>query len=180
MISERQLIKDCQKGVKASQYELVTRYSAMLMTVCRRYTRDGNMAKDVLQETWIRIFKNIDKYKTTGSFEGWMRRIAVNAALRYIERSHFTKEIYPDEPVEQNQKEPEIYSRFGVDAIIAEIQKLPDGYRAVLNLHLIEGYSHKEIGALLEISEATSRSQFSRGRRLLQIRLKDLPKKASA
>lgn len=92
MISEKQLIKDCQHGKKSSQYELVRRYSGMLMTVSRRYVSDQASAKDVLQESFIRIFTYIDKFKHTGSFEGWMRRITVRCALQWIGKSHFKKE----------------------------------------------------------------------------------------
>ncbi len=180
LISEAQLIKNCLNGEKASQFELVSRYSPMLMTVCRRYARDEEMAKDVLQETLIKIFKNLKSYQDTGSFEAWMRKIAVHAALRWLEKAHFRKEYMPGEFLIPETKDAAIFSQLGVEAIIQQIQTLPDGYRTVLNLKLIEDFSHSEIAEILNISESTSRSQYARSRKLLQERLNDLPKKASA
>jgi len=93
LISEKQLIKDCQNGKKSSQYELVKRYSKMLMVVCKRYVVDESIAKDVLQETLIRIFKSIGKYQATGSFEAWMRKIAVRSSLQWLEKNKSRREM---------------------------------------------------------------------------------------
>lgn len=171
MISEKQLIKSCQEGIKQSQYLLVKRYSAMLMTVCRRYARDDAMAKDVLQESFIRIFKYIGDYKPTGSFEAWMRRIAVRSALQWIEKGYFKREASTEELPDERLSEPDVYHYLGTEVILQKIQELPEGYRTIFNLNIIEGYSHKEIAALLNITENTSRSQLVRARRLLQQKL---------
>lgn len=179
MLSEKQLITNCQKGDKKSQYELVRRYSPMLMTVCRRYTRDDAMAKDVLQECLIRIFRHIDKFQLDKPFGNWARKIAVRSSLQWIQKNYFKKE----NAVEAFEKEPEllpsVYSYLGTEEILKAIQDLPVGYRTVFNLNVIEGYSHKEIGELLGISEATSRSQLIRARRTLQKKLNDSQKRAA-
>ena len=143
----------------------------MLLTVCRRYARDEAMAKDVLQETLIRIFQHIGKYEATGSFEGWMRRIAVRRSLQWLEKSSFRHELQPVEMPGKDFIEPEVYSRLGVEEIMSLLKELPDGFRAVFNLNVVEGYSHKEVAELLNITESTSRSQLTRARKLLQEKL---------
>jgi RNA polymerase sigma-70 factor (ECF subfamily) len=148
----------------------------MLMTVCRRYARDEAMAKDVLQETLIRIFQNIGKYEHTGSFEGWMRRIAVRRSLQWLEKSSFQHELQPVAMPDEKLIEPTIYSQLGAEEIMALLKELPDGFRAVFNLNIIEGYTHKEIAELLGITESTSRSQLTRARKLLQEKLIQLKK----
>ena len=152
----------------------------MLLTVCRRYARDEAMAYDLVQETLILIFKNMDKYQPTGSFEGWMRRIAINCSLQWIGKSYFKNESSTAEFIETEFQQPVIFSQLGEEEIIKHIQVLPDGYRAVLNLYIIEGMSHKEIAEVLNISINTSRSQLMRARKKLIEKLNDFPKKASA
>lgn len=174
LLTEKQLIKNCQRGVKSSQYELVKRYSQMLMTVCRRYAPDESISKDLLQETLIRIFRNIDKYQATGSFEGWMRKIAVNCSLQWLRKSYLEKET-PLLDFDQGQTvDPEIWSKLGTEEIIRLIQELPAGFRTVFNLNIIEGYNHREISELLGITESASRSQLTRARRLLQKKLNSI------
>ena len=168
LLDEKQIIKGCQKGHKASQYELVKRYSQMLMTVCRRYTPDESLAKDILQESLIRIFKNIDSYQHRGSFEAWMRKITVNCALHWLRKTYLERETQVAEFQTQEAIQPEIWDKLDTEDIIALIQQLPDGFRTVFNLYFIEGYSHKEIAELLQITESTSRSQLTRARSILQ------------
>lgn len=180
MLSEQTLITNCQKGDKRSQYLLFKRYSKLLLTVCRRYVRDDAMAKDVLQDTFMRIFSSIKKYKATGSFEAWMKRIAIHASLRAIEKKYYAHEFPTNDFEEKQWQEPKIYQQLRKEEIVRQIQTLPEGYRTVLNLYIIEGFPHKEIAGILNISEGTSRSQLLRARKMLQKKLKDTPKKASA
>lgn len=174
MVNEKELIQDCQKGIKSSQYLLVKQYSGMLLSVCRRYIRDEAMAKDVLQETFIRIFQNIDKYKPTGSFEAWMRQIALRRSLQWLEKSCFKNEVQPLEMPDSEEVVPEVYSNLGAEEIMNAVRELPTGFRAVFNLAIVEGYNHKEIAKLLNISESTSRSQLVRARKLLQKKIQSL------
>lgn len=179
MISEQTLIKNCQAGDVQSQRLLVKRYSGMLLTVCRRYARDEAMAYDVLQEALILIFSNLKKYKPNGSFEAWMRRIAINCALQWISKSYFKKETSTAEFLHQEWEAPAVFGQLEQEEIIKHIQNLPDGYRTVLNLYIIEGMRHKEIAELLGISINTSRSQLLRARKKLIEKMNDFPKKAS-
>ncbi|HHM20403.1 MAG TPA: sigma-70 family RNA polymerase sigma factor [Bacteroidetes bacterium] len=174
--TEKKLIRDCQKGIKKAQYVLVKRYSPMLLSVCRRYARDEAMARDVLQETLIRIFENINRYEPRGSFEAWMRRIAVRRSLQWLDKSAWQHELQPVQMPEAQPEPPEIYSQLEAEEIMALLRTLPDGFRAVFNLYVVEGYTHSQIAALLGISESTSRSQLVRARKLLQEKLLILKK----
>ncbi|MEO1262306.1 MAG: RNA polymerase sigma factor [Bacteroidota bacterium] len=176
MLTEKKLIHDCQRGEKQAQYLLVKRYSGMLLSVCRRYARDEAMAKDVLQETLIRIFQNIEKYEHTGSFEAWMRRIAVRRSLQWLEKSSFQNELQPVELPDADFVEPAIYGRLGAEEIMSLLQELPEGFRTVFNLNVVEGYAHAEIAELLNITESTSRSQLARARKILKEKLLQLKK----
>lgn len=152
----------------------------MLLTVCRRYARDEAMAKDALQETFILIFKNIEKYESKGSFEAWMRKIAINVSLKPYERKYYQNELPAHSFEDRNWAEPKILQQLEAEEVIKQIQTLPDGYRTVLNLYVFEGLSHKEISVFLQISEGTSRSQLLRARKLLKEKLIDFPKIESA
>ena len=127
MISEKQLINDCQKGIKSSQYKLVRRYSGMLMKVSRRYVSDQASAKDVVQESFILIFRYIDKFKNTGSFEGWIRKITVRCALQWIGKSHFKKETSLTNLEVNDSVDPAIFNKLGIEEIKIMVAELPIG-----------------------------------------------------
>jgi len=178
LISEKQLILACQNGDKKASCLLVERYAGVLMTICRRYARDESMAKDLLQESLIKIFSSINSYKPFGSFEGWMKKITVNCSIQWINKSHFKREIYSIE-IEEKFEGPPILDALATDDIITKIQQLPEGYRMVLNLYIVEGFSHKEIAEMLDISIGTSRSQLQRARQRLIKNLKEFPNNIS-
>ncbi len=167
-MTERELIKGCQRGKRKHQKALVESYSALLMTVCRGFFRDEATAKDVLQEAFIQIFTHIHQYKPTGSFVGWMRRITVNTALKTIRKQDVIKDSVEIEEAYGIYRTPEAVSNLETEEIIQLIQKLPTELGVVFNLYVIEGYNHKEIGDQLGIKESTSRSYLSRARQLLQ------------
>jgi len=167
MLTEIQLIKNCQQGIKSSQYELVRRYAGKLLSVARRYVPDQATAKDILQESLIRIFANIDNYQSTGSFEGWMRTITVRCALAYLRKSHQAHEVEMNPENSPPSVDPSVFNTMGMEELIGLIQQLPDGFRSVFNLREIEGNSHAEIAEILGITESTSRSQLTRAKKIL-------------
>ena len=171
MLTEEQIIKGCQRRKKDCQFELVRRYSGMLMTVCRRYAHDEAGAKDILQETFMKIFKGVDKYKPTGSFEAWMRKIAVRCALQWLQMQKIRFAPFNPDEGEAFSEEPEIFGALEMESVISEIQGLTNSLRVVFNLNVIEGYSHKEIAGMLQISESSSRVHLARARAILQQRL---------
>jgi RNA polymerase sigma-70 factor (ECF subfamily) len=168
-MTEEEIISGCRQGRAKHQRELVLRYSPMLMTVARRYTPDEAMAKDILQDAFIRVFRYFDTFeKGTGSFEGWLRRIVVTTALKRMNRAAFRHEHAAFDDLPEQGAEPDVYARLGAEALLALIRQLPEGYRQIFNLAIIEGYRHEEIGEMLGISAATSRSQLARARQRLQ------------
>ncbi len=160
-----QIINGCKQGDRRSQDLLVRQYAPLLMGVCQRYCNDREMAKDSLQETFINIFKYINGYNGTGSFEGWMRRIAVNCSYQFVNkmrRIHFFEDIDLHNKIATEI--PDIYSQLGKEELLDLIRRLPEGQYLVFNMKIIEGYSHKEIAEILNITASTSRSNLTRAR----------------
>ena len=150
---------------------MVKRYSGMLMTVCRRYVQDEATAKDVLQETLIRIFKYINKYEAHGSFEAWIRKIALRCSLDWLDKRYFKVESSVQDLPETRAFQPDVFSRLHMEEIIRLVQSLTPSLRTVFNLNVIEGYNHKEIAEMLQITESTSRANLMRARQALQQKL---------
>ncbi len=167
-MTEKELINGCIRGDRQCQKMLFERYAGVMLTVCRRYTRHQMEAEDILQDAMIKVFRNIDRFKFEGSFEGWIRRIVVNTALKNYQKSSFQKEQIGLESYQEGAMEPKAFSKLQEEELMDMIATLPDGYRVVFNLYVIEGFSHKEIGQQLNIQESTSRSQLVKARRMLQ------------
>ncbi len=168
-LTEQELIKACRKGDRQAQELLYRRYSPKLFGVCLRYASNRAEAEDFLQEGFIKIFRNLYKYKPTGSFSAWLYRLMVNVALEKIRQNQKRKnQMSLDDLVYEPEVSEDIFSGFGARTIIKMVQQLPEGYRIVFNLYVVEGYSHKEIAELLDITESTSKSQLSRAKASLR------------
>lgn len=170
---ETQLIQNCIKGEPTAQRLFYEKYSGKLYGICLRYARDNAEAQDILQESFIRIFKYLPDYQHKGSVEGWMRRIVVNVALRTIQAA-FSRYELPVEALPDSSIEADILPQLNAEELLLLIRKLPDGYRVVFNMYAIEGYSHAEVAAQLNIDESTSRSQLTKARKLLKKWLEEL------
>ena len=173
-MNQKELIAGCIRGDRQSQVELFRQYSGKLLAVCVRYTRHRMEAEDVLQDAFIKIFKNLEKFEGKGSFEGWMRRIVVNTALKNYNKSSYQKEKIGLEDYQENALDPDVLASLHEEEILKVIGQLPEGYKAVFNLYVIEGYSHREIADQLEIQESTSRSQLVKARKMLQSKIAQL------
>ncbi len=138
------------------------------MSVCLRYAKEYSEAEDILQEGFIKVYANLKSFRHEGSFEGWVRRIMVTSALKYLRKARPTQEITAAEEYRESSDLPDAIAHLGEQEIIKLISNLPDGYRAVFNLYVIEGYKHQEIANLLSIEESTSRSQLVKARKWLQ------------
>ena len=167
-MTEQELIAGCIKEDRKCQQALFRRYSGILLAVCMRYARHQMEAEDIVQDAFIKIFDNLTQFHNKGSFEGWMKRIVINTALKKANRKSFKNEQIGIEDHVDQPFNPSVYDDLEVDEIMAMIHQLPDGYRIVFNLYAIEGYSHKEIADLLGIQESTSRSQLVKARKMLQ------------
>ncbi len=176
LLTEFELIKGCVGQNATSQRLLFEQYSGKFMTVCLRYANDGMEAEDMLQDGFIRIFNNIHQFKFEGSFEGWMRRIVVNVALKYLQKKKMHFSDITDNSAQAPSLDAYAFAHLGQDEILKLINQLPEGYKIVFNLNVIEGYSHEEIGDLLKIQASTSRSQLVKARKMLQQQILDLQK----
>lgn len=174
-MDESQLINGCSRGDRLAQKELYETYSRKMMGVCLRYVNDRETARDLLQDGFVKIFTSMDSYSGAGSFEGWMRKIFVNCALEYLRKSDVLRESTDlDNTAELVQPESSVISSMSAAELMALVQELPTGFRTVFNLFAIEGYSHREISEMLNITESTSRSQFTRAKQMLQKRVNAL------
>ncbi len=176
-MDEQQLIAGCKSENRLAQRELYEKYARRMLALCMRYVNDRETARDLLQDGFVRVFMNIRSYTGTGSFEGWLRKIFVNGALEYLRKSDVLREAADlESSAEAAQSDSSVIESLSAAELMRLIQELPAGFRTVFNMFAIEGYSHKEIGAALGITESTSRSQLTRARRLLQKRIKELYK----
>lgn len=173
-MTEERIIQGCINEEKSAQQYLYETYSPKMYYVCLRYARHASEAQDMLQDGFIKVFDNIGSFKSNGSFEGWVRRIVVNTALNYCRKSSFKQEQIGIEDYQNTVVKSISVSNLGEKELLALIQKLPDGYRMVFNLYVIEGYSHKEIGEMLKVTESTSRSQLAKSRKWKQNELEKL------
>ena len=163
------LVTGCIRRQPASQKELVRRYAATLLSVIRRYARNSNDADDILQDCFVLVFKKIHTYDAArGTLPGWLRKIAVNCALMHYRNMRFSQEQAVEFPPENIDVSADIFSKMGFEEILALVNTLPDGARAVFNMAVFDDFSHDEIAAALNIPVGTSRSLLSRARRLLQ------------
>ena len=172
MLSEEEIIKGCLKGDKIAQKALYDKYSAKMFGVCLRYLKNIDEAEDALQDGFIRIYGNIDTYNFKGSFDGWIRRIIVNATINYHNynlkhRFHVDYSEIENSEIETNLTN-DVYS---AEALLSLIRSLPEGYKQIFNLYEIDGYSHKEIAIMLGISINTSKSQLMKAKNMLKARM---------
>lgn len=166
------LVYKCLQNDRKAQNELYETFARKMYSVCLRYTSDRDAATDILQEAFVKVFQSMEKFSFEGSVEGWIRRIVVNTAI-----DHFRKaaKMYVVQDLEDAQIEDSsanhFLGRMASEDIIACMQQLPAGYRTVINLYIIEEFSHKEIAKMLGISEGTSKSQLARAKAHLKVLL---------
>ncbi|MFK7786297.1 MAG: RNA polymerase sigma factor [Crocinitomicaceae bacterium] len=166
-ISDKRLIEQCLKGKARYQKILYDKFACKVYPVCYRYAKNEEDAKDILQETFIRVYNKLDTFQDKGSFEGWIRKIAVNTSIRHYQNSLRKMDDRDIEHAPEMSVDENILSELNAEDILKKISELPTGYRVVFNMYAIEGYSHKEIAEELGISEGSSRSQLTRARKCL-------------
>ena len=174
-MQEKELIHQCIAGKATAQKMLYERFSSKMIGVCMRYFRTVEEAEDVLQDGFIKIFQNLSSYRGDGSLDGWIRRTIVNTALDQLRKK---KEERVGNDVEEFANvfsvNETVSAQLGHEVLLKLIASMPNGYRTVFNLFAIEGYSHKEIGDLLHITENTSKSQYKKARHYLENSLIEL------
>ncbi|MEO5562412.1 MAG: RNA polymerase sigma factor [Chitinophagaceae bacterium] len=167
-ITESDLISGCIEGNRRMQEQLYSRFSPRMYAVCLRYAGTSEEAQDILQEGFIKIFKKLGTFRGEGSFEGWIRRIFVNTAIEHFRRKKYMSPVTEKEENTMEGNYLSVLDNLAERDIMDLVQQLSPGYRTVFNLYVVEGYTHKEIGDILGISEGTSKSQLSRAKVILQ------------
>jgi RNA polymerase sigma-70 factor (ECF subfamily) len=147
---------------------LYHKFSPKMYTVCLRYSGNPEDARDLLQEGFIKIFKNLGKYRGDGSFEGWIRRIFVNTSIEHFRKKVHLQSVSETQESTIEDKEWNVLDNLAEKDIMQMIHELSPGYKTVFNMHVIEGYSHKEIAEMLGINEGTSKSQLARAKTVLK------------
>lgn len=166
-MTQEQLIKGCKKNNRTAQSELFKQYKDVLYFVSLKYSRNAVEAEDNLHDAFMVIFDSIKKFENRGSFEGWMKRITMFKAIdRYRKNKYIPVDVL-EETVTEPTQETEL-STLSLDTLLQCIQQLPDQYRLVFNLYQLDGYSHKEVARILNISEGTSKSNYHRAKIVLQ------------
>ena len=186
MITEEKLIEGCKRYKREAQNELYNKYAPKLRALCYRYSKNADEAEDILQEGMIKVFDNIITFKGLGSLENWIRRIVINTAIKYYYKSKkngFYEEISESDSLlyknniydnVNTEEENDIDLKgFSANDLINIISELPEGYRMVFNMFVIDDMKHKEIGEVLGIDEVTSRSQLSRAKNLIRKKLNE-------
>lgn len=161
-------VGDLRKGKRTAQHEVYELVSGKMLGVCRQYIRDMHYAEDVMIKEFMKVFTQIDSYKGSGSFEGWIRRIMIHEAISFL-RTQKSISFIEEENIKETVKEE--YTELSADDIHLLIGRLPEGCRTVFNLYVVEGYKHVEIAKMLQIQEGTSKSQLAQARKLLQKQL---------
>ncbi|HQS24930.1 RNA polymerase sigma factor [Sediminibacterium sp.] len=168
-MTEQTILVGCLNNDPSAQRELYNRYSPKMLSVCYRFGNSREDAEDMLQEGFIKIFTQIHTFQNKGAFEGWIRRIIVHTCINFLKKNKkFSNSIDLDQADYLEVKEETMPSVMQARQIIECIRQLPLGYRTVLNLYAMEGYSHKEIADMLDIEESTSRSQYTRAKVMLE------------
>jgi RNA polymerase sigma-70 factor (ECF subfamily) len=179
-LTEDELIRGCLKDDPSCQKEIFHRFASRMLGVCNRYARNSADAEDILQDAFIKVFDKIYQFKFEGSFEGWIRRIVVNTALKKYSLRRYEKEVsgYEIKDRDESGMEPSAYAHLTEKELLYLINSLPDGYRIIFNLYVIEGYQHDEIAEMLGIQSGTSRSQLVKARNMLQRKILQIQKVA--
>lgn len=168
-IEDNLLIEGCLKDDRRSQELLYRKYARKMFHVCLSYTGDKDEAKDILQESFVKVFRNLENFRDTGPLEGWIRRIVSNTAIDFYRSNQrmgysISVEEARDIPVNETN---DTGIKLEAEEVFQAVRELPEGARLVFQLFAVEGYSHKEIAGKLDISESTSKSQYQRARSLL-------------
>lgn len=169
--THRKIVEQCQAGNRQAQFELYRQYSKAMYNVCLRMVRDELEAEDLLQNSFVDVFTKLHTFRFQSSVGAWIKRIVINNCINFLKRKKMYFEELEDgiiSSIEPDTAVHDLPSGLSLEVVRRALFKLPDGYRVVFSLYMLEGYDHKEIAGILSISEATSKSQYSRAKRKLR------------
>lgn len=167
-MTNEKLIEGCLSGDRKSQRILFDRYTKSLLSVSRRYSRNTADAEDVVQDSWIKIFNGLKTYNEMGQLEAWMKKIVIRVALRKQQSAAFKKEDLGIADNFHPAINTDVVEKMSADEILDKVLRLPTGYKEIFKLFVIEGYSHREIGELMNIEESTSRAKLTKARKWMR------------
>jgi RNA polymerase sigma factor (sigma-70 family) len=168
-MTEEAILSGCLQNDAGAQRELYSKYSPKMLSVCYRFAHNREDAEDMLQEGFIKVFSQIHTFLNKGAFEGWIRRIMVHTCINHLKKNKkFNESVDIIHATGVQVREESVPSIVQAKQVVECIRLLPLGYRTVLNLYAIEGYSHKEISEMLDVEESTSRSQYTRAKQMLE------------
>ncbi|MBR9923197.1 MAG: RNA polymerase sigma factor [Bacteroidetes bacterium] len=168
--THRDIVEDCKLGKRQAQFQLYQLYSAAMYNICLRMLRNPMDAEDLLQNSFVDVFTKLHTFRFESTIGAWIKRIVVNNCINFLKKRRLEFEELDDRVtgISDSDNTPSVETGLNVEIVNRAIKELPDGYRVVFTLYLMEGYDHKEIGQVLGITEATSKSQFSRAKRKLR------------
>lgn len=172
-MDQLQLIQDCKRGKRRAQHQLYTSYAKAMFNVILRFVPNRADAEDLLQESFVKAFKSIDRFDGQKSFGAWLKRIVINTAISELRRRKIEWVTF-DQQNHDISEAPSPASEITPEQLHHAIKELPDGARTVFSLYQIEGYKHREIAEMLEVSESTSKAQYVRAKKLLKESLKHI------
>ncbi|MDY0098899.1 MAG: sigma-70 family RNA polymerase sigma factor [Bacteroidales bacterium] len=169
-IPDPELFRRCSEGESRAQELLYKRYFSFAMSVCMRYSRDKYEAMEIINDSYMKVLRSIREFDSSKSFRSWYGRILINSAVDNYRRNmkHLSHQQISSEMEANEEQEPTITAELSANEILSLFNRLPDNYRITFNLYEIEGYSHEEIGQMLEISPSTSRSNLARAKKMLR------------
>jgi len=163
------LIEECRKGSSRAQFLLYNQYSKAMYNIAYRMLNNREDAEDMLQETFVDCFRNLNSFRFESTFGAWLKRILINKCINHLQKKKIDLMLTDELPNKAYEEDDETV--YDISGIIKGIEMLPDGYRVILTLYLLEGYDHTEISQILGISESTSKSQYSRAKEKLRSQL---------
>jgi len=168
--NQKRVLKKALKGDRNAQRKLYEQFAPKMLSVCRQYIKDQHFAEDVMISGFVKVFSGLHTFRNEGSFEGWVRRIMIREAISYLRKNQFV--VFDSDQTDLVAEEA-VYMESSLQAseVQSLVDSLPEGYKMVFVLHVVEGYKHKEIATMLDISESTSKSQLFKARRFLQQRV---------
>lgn len=168
LYSEKEILEACKKNKRQYQEILYRKYAGKMYGICLSYAGNRDMAQDILQDAFVKVFRKIRDFNMEGSLEGWIRRTVANTAIDHLRKNKREQNyIRETDELPDSEYEPEILEEMKVKDILKLVSMLPEGARMIFNLFALEGYTHKEIAEKMNISEGTSKSQFNRARKML-------------
>lgn len=170
-LNDEALLEGCIKHKRNAQEQLYRKYAGEMLRICLAYEPDRDGAKDILQNAFLKVFRNIEVFNGQGALKAWIRRIITNTAIDAYRKKQQSQILRLDDLGEYAEPEAECSDPLVCQDLLKEVERLPHGARMVFNLYAIEGYAHKEIAEKLSISEGTSKSQLNRARKLLNEQL---------